>query len=101
MEPFNLYTEKEILNKIRQSLRSRRVAVGFTQKEAARRAGISPRTVQNLETKGIITLYNLLKLLFVYRMEHKILDAFIDRDWWKMDELKMAEKNVRVRKYDK
>ncbi len=75
--------------------------MGFTQAEAARRAGLSPRTVQNLETRGVITLYNLLKLLFVYRMEHKIIDAFKDRDWWKMDEVIIAEKNTRVRKNDK
>jgi transcriptional regulator with XRE-family HTH domain len=101
MSQISLYTEKEILSQLQQSLRSRRVAVGFTQAEAARRAGLSPRTVQNLETRGVITLYNLLKLLFVYRMEHKIIDAFKDRDWWKMDEVIIAEKNTRVRKNDK
>ncbi len=42
-------------------------------------------------------LYLYTKRLFVYRMEHKIVDAFTDRDWWKLDEVKIAEKNVRVR----
>ena len=98
MEQLLLYTEQEILARIRQSMKARRIAVQLTQHEAARRAGLHPRTVQNLETRGVIALHNLVKLLFAYRMEHKILEAFEDKDWWKLDELKRAERKVRVRK---
>jgi DNA-binding XRE family transcriptional regulator len=97
MDVLRLYTENEILNEIRDAVRSRRIAVGYTQAEAARRAGVSPCTVHNFETKGVIALHNLIKLLFVYCMERKIADAFADRDWWKLDEVMRAEKKVRVR----
>jgi len=101
MEQISLHTEKEIIQQISSALRARRVAIGITQQEAAKRAGLSPRTIQNIETKGIISLQNLVKLLFVYRMETVVLDSFKNKDGLKLDEIKRAEKNVRVRKYGK
>ena len=97
MEPIQLYTEKEILSEIRESLRARRVALGLTQVEAAAKAGLSQRTLQNFETSGTLSFGNLIKLLFVYRMERRIADSFADRNWWKLNEVLATQKKVRVR----
>lgn len=69
MNDIQLQTEKEIGTQIREALRARRVAVGYTQAQAAARAGLSARPVQSFETLGVITLSNFIELLFVYRME--------------------------------
>ena len=48
--------------KIHESIRARRLALGLSQVEAARRSGIQQRQVSTFERGGDVTLSTLLKL---------------------------------------
>ena len=49
-------------SKIRETIRARRLALGLSQAEAARRSGIQQRQVSLFERGGDVTLSTLLKL---------------------------------------
>ncbi len=49
-------------SKIRETIRARRLGLGLSQAEAARRSGIQQRQVSTFERGGDVTLSTLLKL---------------------------------------
>ena len=55
--------------KIREAIRARRLALGLSQTEAARRSGIQQRQVSLFERGGDVTLSTLLKLAQALDME--------------------------------
>ncbi len=93
----NLYSESDIMLKIATQMKSRRLALNLTQKEAADRSGLNFMTISKFEKTGIISLRMLASLLIAYGMENRILSAFSDREWWSLDELKQAEEKKRVK----
>lgn len=54
---------------IHHTMRARRLGLGLTQREAARRAGIQQRQVSLFERGGDVTLSTLLKLALALDME--------------------------------
>jgi transcriptional regulator with XRE-family HTH domain len=89
--------DKEYLYRIRDTIKARRVAMGYKQSEAAARAGITIRSLQHFEQTGKISLARLLKLIVVYRMEKKIMEGFDDRTSWTLEELERSETREKVR----
>ena len=55
--------------KIHETIRARRLALGLSQVEAARRSGIQQRQVSTFERGGDVTLSTLLKLAQALDME--------------------------------
>lgn len=97
MNKLSIYSESDIMKKIAEQMRMRRLALNLTQKEASERSGISFITISKFEKTGIISLRMLVSLFIAYGMEDKILRAFTDHDWWTLDELKSAEDKKRVK----
>jgi transcriptional regulator with XRE-family HTH domain len=93
----SIFSESDILLKIAEHMRKRRLALNLTQKEAAQRSGLSYMTISKFEKTGIISLRMLASLLIAYNMENRILAAFSDREGWTMDELASAEEKKRVK----
>ena len=89
--------EREYLNRIRDVLKERRIALSLKQSLAAEKAGIKVRTLQHFEQTGNISLLNLLKLLVLYRMDTKAVAGIEDRGQWALEELERAETVKRVR----
>ncbi len=89
--------ELEYLDQIRHLMKQRRVALNLRQEAAARRAGVSIRTIQHFEQTGQIGLLKLLKLMVAYRMERKFLAFINDRTDWTIEELERAETRKQVR----
>jgi len=55
--------------KVHETIRARRLALGLSQSEAARRSGIQQRQVSHFERGGDVTLSTLLKLAQALDME--------------------------------
>lgn len=62
-------TPSEILLDLAQRIRERRVALGWPQLEAARRAGVAYRTWRRLETEGRASLEDMVKAAVALRCE--------------------------------
>ena len=89
--------EKDHLESVRVLLKERRVALSYKQKEAADRSGVNINTLRHFEQTGNISLYNLLKLFVLYRMDRRIIDAITDQSWWTLEEIKRSESKTKVR----
>lgn len=57
------YSDAAFLKELGESLAQRRIALGLTQEVCATRAGVSKRTLENLESGRSITLENFIRLL--------------------------------------
>jgi transcriptional regulator with XRE-family HTH domain len=88
---------RESLRRIRVVLKERRIALAWKQSEAAARAGVKLRTLQRFEQSGDISLEKLMKLLVLYRLDQRILQAFEDRGAWSIEELERAETRKKIR----
>jgi transcriptional regulator with XRE-family HTH domain len=64
-----LKTPFEIQHAIAERLRARRVALGWTQQEAAQRAGVAYRTWRRLENEGKASLEDVIKSAVALRCE--------------------------------
>ena len=89
--------ERQYLDRIQYLMKQRRVALRMKQTEAARRAGINLRTLQQFEQTGSISLLRLLKLMVTYRMDRSFLRFLDDRSGWSIEELQRAETRKTVR----
>ncbi len=89
--------ERELLERTAALMKERRIALGLKQEEAAARAGISIRALQQLEQRGMISLLRLLKLVTVYRMEQNFVQFLNDRSGWTLEELARGESKRVVR----
>lgn len=64
-----LETPAEILQDLAGRIKARRVALGWPQLEAARRAGVAYRTWRRLETEGRASLEDMVKAAVALRCE--------------------------------
>jgi transcriptional regulator with XRE-family HTH domain len=89
--------EKEYLERVRVVMKSRRIALGLKQSDAATRSGVNLNTLRHFEQKGQISFENLLRLLHVYGMVLRVVKCLEDMSWWSVDELERAEEKKTVR----
>lgn len=71
-----LKTPSEILQELAGRIRARRVALGWPQLEAAKRAGVAYRTWRRLETEGRASLEDMVKAAFALRCEEALTTLF-------------------------
>lgn len=62
MFDFILASTPEVCSELGQRLRTQRLALGWSQLDLARRAGLSGGTIKNLENKGQATLASLVRV---------------------------------------
>lgn len=80
-------TAAELLIELGEAIRARRIALNWSQEEAARRAGIGVRTLRRMETGGQATVANLVNVAISLRCEDKLGDLFPLPPARSMDEL--------------
>lgn len=71
-----LKTPRELLHELGEAIRARRIAQGWSQAEAASRAGMGVRTWRRLETDGQATIETLLGAAIALRCEEGISQLF-------------------------
>ena len=71
-----LKTPSELLRDLGESIRARRIGQGWSQSEAAARAGIGTRTWRRLETDGQATIETLVNAAIALRCEDGISQLF-------------------------
>ncbi|MBT4290870.1 MAG: helix-turn-helix domain-containing protein [Deltaproteobacteria bacterium] len=86
-----LTTVSDNIQIIKKAMKMRRVALGFTQEQAAKRTGIAAGTLKRFERTGEITLERLLCLMKLYDMDDKIVPKFQDMSWWSLTQIERAE----------
>lgn len=89
-----LRTPKEILSDLGEAIRARRVAFNYSQKEAARRAGIGVRTLRRMETEGQGTIESLINVATALRCEDRLGDLFPLPPARSMDELLQQQREA-------
>lgn len=67
-----LQTPSEVLHELAGRIRARRVALGWPQIEAARRAGVAYRTWRRLETEGQASLEDMVKAAVALRCDEAL-----------------------------
>ena len=67
-----LKTIPEILQDLTDRIKGRRIALGWTQQEAAQRAGVAYRTWRRLETEGRASLDDMVKAAVALRCEAEL-----------------------------
>jgi len=67
-----LNTPTELLHDLAGRIKSRRVALGWTQQTAAARAGVTYRTWRRLETQGKASIDDLVKAAVALRCEEAL-----------------------------
>ena len=80
-------TAFELLQDLADAVRVRRVALGFTQQEAAQRSGVAYRTWRRLETQGKASIEDLIKAALALRCEEALTELFAEPAAANMDEL--------------
>lgn len=82
MKIFRLATTLELFNTVshaqrtlRESLRERRVTIGWTQAGLAERSGVSLSTLRKYEQQGVISLESFLKLLDTLGVLDEVLEV--------------------------
>ena len=71
-----LKTCPEILEELGSRIRGRRVGLGWSQQEAARRAGVAYRTWRRLEGQGQASIEDMVKAAMVLRCEEGLAALF-------------------------
>jgi transcriptional regulator with XRE-family HTH domain len=82
-----LKTPQELLAELGASIRTRRVAMRWSQAEAAARAGMSERTWRRLEVGGQASIENLVNAALALRCEEGLANLFPAPAAASMDEL--------------
>jgi transcriptional regulator with XRE-family HTH domain len=82
-----LKTPKEILHDLGVAVRARRLAQGWSQEDAAARAGIGLRTWRRMETDGLATMETVVNAAIALRCEEGISRLFPQPAAGSLDEL--------------
>jgi len=82
-----LKTAPELMQEVAGRIRARRVASGWSQQDAAQRAGISYRTWRRLETEGKASIEDLIKAAIALRCEEGVDGLFPEPVAKSLDEL--------------
>ena len=97
-----ILTINEQLDGLGQRIKTRRIALNFTQQVAAERAGVAYRTWRRMETDGSASIDDLIRASYALRCEDGIEALFPEPVARSMDELLemqrlAAKKKVRQR----
>ena len=84
----------ELLGELGEAIRARRIALNYSQQEAARRAGIGLRTLRRMETEGQGTIESLINLAIALRCEDGLGDLFPRPPARSMDELLQQQREA-------
>lgn len=93
-------TSPELLAELGQRVRTRRLGLGLTQRDAATRAGVAHRTWRRLEAEGYASIDDLVKAAIALRCEEGLEGLFPAPVARTMDELLKAQvtpKRLRAR----
>jgi transcriptional regulator with XRE-family HTH domain len=91
-------TPLDILRQLGLRVRDRRIAAGLTQGELAKRVGVAPRTVRNLETGANVGIEPLLRVAIALDATPEFGALFPPVDTRSLDEILAAQrKTQRVR----
>lgn len=84
----------ELLSDLGEAIRARRIALDYSQQEAARRAGIGVRTLRRMETAGQGTIERLINVAIALRCEDRTGDLFPLPPARSMDELLQQQREA-------
>ena len=84
----------ELLSDLGEAIRARRIALNYTQQDAARRAGIGVRTLRRMETEGQGTIESLINVAIALRCEDRTGDLFPLPPARSMDELLQQQREA-------
>jgi transcriptional regulator with XRE-family HTH domain len=76
----NEYTTDTYMTKLYRRLKAYRIAYPMTQKELADKAGVSLRSIQNVESGRDAKLSIFIKIVFALDLQDNLLDSFPDMD---------------------
>jgi transcriptional regulator with XRE-family HTH domain len=84
----------ELLSDLGAAIRARRIALNYSQQEAARRAGVGVRTLRRMETEGQGTIESLINVAIALRCEDRTGDLFPLPSARSMDELLQQQRDA-------
>jgi transcriptional regulator with XRE-family HTH domain len=71
-----LYTENEFLAELGHRLKEQRLRKNMLQKDLASRTGISVSALKKLESQGLGSMENFMKVIFALRLERELHGLF-------------------------
>lgn len=95
MLTFNMTSPAEVIGRLAERMRRRRIDAGFTQRDLAARSGVSYGSLRLFEETGKIALESLVKIAFVLEAEPEFEHLFPSRPPKTIDEV--VERPVRQR----
>lgn len=87
-----LKTAVELQTDLGDRVKIRRIALGFSQKDAATRAGVAYRTWRRMEAEGKASIEDLVKAALALRCEEGVAGLFPAQEATSMDELLRQQK---------
>jgi transcriptional regulator with XRE-family HTH domain len=87
-----LKTAVELQTDLGDRVKIRRIALGFSQKDAATRAGVAYRTWRRMEAEGKASIEDLVKAALALRCEEGVAGLFPGPEATSMDELLRQQK---------
>ena len=93
-----LESPSELTRQIGQRIRKRRATLGWTQVEAASRAGVAYRTWRRLEDEGKASIEDMVKAAVALRAEDALAQLFPEPEARNLDELLARQRSEAARK---
>lgn len=93
----SLHSPKEVANEIASRAKQRRLQMNITQKELAKRSGVSFGSVKRFEQKGEVSLKNILQIAVVLRSLDEFRQLFKAESYRSIDEM-LEQKKTNKRK---
>ncbi|MBY0283595.1 MAG: helix-turn-helix domain-containing protein [Sphingomonas sp.] len=89
-------TPRELAFALGQRIKARRLAMGFTQADAAARAGVAYRTWRRLESEGKASIEDLVRAAIALRCERDLAALFPEPAATSMDALLQQQRAAQV-----
>lgn len=89
-------TTPELLQDLAERIKVRRLAMGWPQQEAAKRAGVAYRTWRRLETQGKASIEDLVKAAVALRCDEGLLSLFPEPAAANLDDLLKRQTGARL-----
>ncbi len=99
-----LYNQNDLSEKIKTFFKNRRLFLNLTQKEVAKKSGVSLGSLKRFELTSEISLKSLIKIAVILEISDKLLTIFNDEHYESIDDILKQKKNTnrkRSRKNDK